>query len=306
MSTEPSLELRHLVARVTVGSECSFGRAADRLGYTQSAVSQQIAALERSVGLKLVERPGGRRPVELTEAGARLARHAESIVSSVQLASAEMASLAGGRSGSLRVGIYESIGVRLLPGIVRRLSEGSPGLELEAIEARNDGEQLERLAGGELDIAFTVVPLDDERFETLELRDDPFCLLVPSGSELGRRGVVELEELAALELVSFRSCRCERHVEEYLAERGVELSPFFRSDDNGVLQAVVAGGSGSALMPKLAIDESDERVTVIDLDDRLPSRRLALAWSRERGLAPAARHFIDAAAMTDLEPALAR
>ena len=125
-------------------------------------------------------------------------------------------------------------------------------------------------------------------------------------SELGRRGVVELEELASLELVSFRSCRCERYVEEYLAERGVELAPFFRSDDNGVLQAVVAGGSGSALMPRLAIDESDERITVIDLDGLLPSRRLALAWSHERGLSPAARHFIDAAVMTDLEPALAR
>jgi DNA-binding transcriptional LysR family regulator len=306
MSTAPSLELRYLVALVTVGSEHSFGRAADRLGYTQSAVSQQIAALERSVGLKLVTRPGGRRPVELTEAGERLARHAENIVSSVQLASAEMASLVDGRMGSLSVGIYQSIGVRLLPAIVRRLTETCPELELETIEAHDDAEQLERLASGDLDLAFTVVPLADERFETLELRDDPFCLLVPTDSELGRRGTIELEELGSLPLVSFRSCRCERHVEVFLADRGVELDPFFRSNDNGVLQAMVAAGSGVALLPRLAIDESDEHVTVIDLDGKVPSRVIALAWSRERGLAPAARHFIDAAVTADVAPALVR
>jgi DNA-binding transcriptional LysR family regulator len=306
MSTAPSLELRYLVALVTVGSEHSFGRAADRLGYTQSAVSQQIAALERSVGLKLVTRPGGRRPVELTEAGERLARHAENIVSSVQLASAEMASLVDGRMGSLSVGIYQSIGVRLLPAIVRRLTETCPELELETIEAHDDAEQLERLASGDLALAFTVVPLADERFETLELRDDPFCLLVPTDSELGRRGTIELEELGSLPLVSFRSCRCERHVEGFLADRGVELDPFFRSNDNGVLQAMVAAGSGVALLPRLAIDESDEHVTVIDLDGKVPARVIALAWSRERGLAPAARHFIDAAVTADVAPALVR
>lgn len=300
MSTSVSLELRNLVALVTVGSEGSFGRAADRLGYTQSAVSQQIAALERSVGLRLVERPGGRRPVELTDAGRRLARHAQNIVSRVQLASAEMASLADGRAGSLRVGIYQSIGVRMLPGIVRRLSETCPELEIETVESGDDSEQLERLAVGELDLSFTVVPLADERFETLELFSDPFCLVVPADSELARRGDVELEELDSLDLVSFRSCRCERVVEARLRERGIEIEPFFRSDDNGVLQAVVAGGSGNALLPRLAIDESDPRVTVIDLNGQLPARVLALAWSRERGLPPAARHFIDAAVMADL------
>jgi DNA-binding transcriptional LysR family regulator len=285
MSTAPSLELRYLVALVTVGHERSFVRAADRLGYTQSAVSQQIAALERSVGLKLVTRPGGRRPVELTDAGTRLARHAENIVSSVQLASAEMASLADGRTGSLSVGIYQSIGVRLLPGIVRRLTETCPEIELETVEANDDAEQLERLANGDLDLAFTVVPLADERFETLELREDPFCLLVPSDSDLGRRGEVELDELASLPLVSFRSCRCERHVEVFLSDRGVELDPFFRSNDNGVLQAMVAAGSGVALLPRLAIDESDEHVTAIDLDGKVPSRVIALACTAD--VAPA-------------------
>ena len=73
------LDLRHLVALKTIADEGSFGRAAEKLGYTQSAVSQQIAALERIVGLRLVERPGGPRPVSLTEAGEILLRHADAI-----------------------------------------------------------------------------------------------------------------------------------------------------------------------------------------------------------------------------------
>jgi DNA-binding transcriptional LysR family regulator len=302
MNHQPTLELRYLHALVAVASERSFGRAADQLGYTQSAVSQQIAALERSVGLRLIERPGGRRPVELTEAGTRLARHAENIVSSVQLASAEMASLADGRTGHLRVGMYQSIGVRLLPGIVRRLAETCPDLELETIEAGDDRELLDRVAAGELDLSFTVVPVTDERFETMELRSDPYCLVVPADSELGLRGEVELEELPSLDLVSFRSCRSERHVEAHLAGMGIELDPFFRSDDNGVLQALVAEGSGSALLPRLAIDESDPRVAVIDLDGQVPARVIALAWSRERGLPPVARRFVDAAVLTVVTP----
>jgi DNA-binding transcriptional LysR family regulator len=292
---QPTLELRYLTALVAVASERSFGRAADRLGYTQSAVSQQIAALERSVGLRLIERPGGRRPVELTEAGERLARHAESIVSSVHLASAEMASLADGRTGRLRVGMYQSIGVRLLPGIVRRLAETCPDLELETFESGDDRELLDGLAAGELDLSFTIVPVTDERVETLELRSDPYCLVVPADSELALRGEVELEELASLELVSFRSC-------PILAGLGIELDPFFRSDDNGVLQAMVAEGSGSALLPRLAIDESDPRVTVIDLDGQVPSRVIALGWIRDRGLPPAAKRFVDAAVLAVATP----
>src|SRR6476661_10494388 len=86
MSTDRLLgiELRHLVALQAIAEHGSFGRAAKALGYTQSAISQQMAALERAVGEKLIERPGGPRPVSLTEAGQLLLRHADSIVARLQ------------------------------------------------------------------------------------------------------------------------------------------------------------------------------------------------------------------------------
>src|SRR5205085_2208607 len=112
------LELRHLVALRAVAETGSFGRAAEQLGYTQSAVSQQIAALERAVGAQLVERPGGPRPISITEAGTVLLRHADGIVARLRAAQADLAALSAGDAGTLRVGTYQSVGSRVLPEVI--------------------------------------------------------------------------------------------------------------------------------------------------------------------------------------------
>src|SRR5436309_14785272 len=128
------VELRHLLALQAIAEHGSFGRAARALGYTQSAVSQQIAFLERAVGEKLVERPGGPRAVSLTEAGRLLLRHAEAIVARMKAARADMASLRAGEVGTLRVGTYQSVGARVLPAVMRRFRSERPGIELELHE----------------------------------------------------------------------------------------------------------------------------------------------------------------------------
>src|ERR671927_1816493 len=134
------LELRHLLALDAVSREGSFGRAAQRLGYTQSAVSQQIAALERIVGERLVERPGGPRPVSLTEAGRILLGHAESIVARLQAAQADLAALASGESGSLHVGTFQSVGAKILPEVMRRFRTAWPNVEIELSESHLDSD----------------------------------------------------------------------------------------------------------------------------------------------------------------------
>src|ERR687893_2419240 len=116
------VELRHFLALEAVAREGSFGRAATALGYTQSAVSQQIATLERIVGERLLERPGGPRPVSLTEAGTLLLRHAEAIVARLEAAQADLAALAQGHGGRLRVGTFQSVGARVLPEVMRRFA----------------------------------------------------------------------------------------------------------------------------------------------------------------------------------------
>src|SRR5207344_979298 len=114
------VQLRHLAALEAVVRTRSFGAAARELGYTQSAVSQQIAQLERIVGHRLFDRPGGPRRVEPTEAGLLLLRHADAIVARLDAARADMAALAEGDAGTLRVGVFQSVGANLLPALVRR------------------------------------------------------------------------------------------------------------------------------------------------------------------------------------------
>src|SRR3954466_4694910 len=109
------VELRHFAALEAVGRTRSFGAAARELGYTQSAVSQQIAHLERQIGQRLVDRPGGPRPVDLTDAGRLLLRHADAIVAQMDAAQADMAAFAEGAAGPLRVGIPQSVGAPLPP-----------------------------------------------------------------------------------------------------------------------------------------------------------------------------------------------
>src|SRR5918996_1889999 len=132
------VELRHLAALQAIAEEGSFGRAAIRLGYTQSAVSQQLATLERLVGERLVERPGGPRPIALTEAGRLLLRHAEAIVARLQAAQADLQALSAGAAGSLRVGTYQSVGKHLLPTVMRRFSAAWPLVELKLTEMSTD------------------------------------------------------------------------------------------------------------------------------------------------------------------------
>src|SRR5947209_16955704 len=116
------VEIRHLAALQAIAAEHSFGRAARRLGYPQSAISQQIATLERIVGEQLVERPGGPRQVALTEAGELLLRHADSIVARLQAAQADLQALRSGEAGMLRIGTFQSVGARVLPEIMLRFT----------------------------------------------------------------------------------------------------------------------------------------------------------------------------------------
>ena len=134
------VELRHLAALQAVASEGSFGRAAEALGYTQSAISQQIATLERVVGVRLIERPGGPRPVALTEAGRLLLRHAESIMSRLQAAQADMTALANGNSGALRIGTFQSVGAKVLPRVLSRFREEWPEVDVQLRESAYDEE----------------------------------------------------------------------------------------------------------------------------------------------------------------------
>jgi DNA-binding transcriptional LysR family regulator len=290
------VELRHLAALQAIASEGSFGRAATRLGYTQSAISQQIAALERIVGERLLERPGGPRPVSLTEAGRVLVGHADSIMSRLRAAEADLAALGDGTAGTLRVGTYQSAGARILPELMRRFGADWPDVDVHLSESDNDGDLLELVERGELDLTFTMLPLDEGPFEAVELLRDPYVLLVRADSPLvGKKRPPTLREIAEVPLIGMRKCRSATQIESFLRHPGIQPQIVFRSDDNGTTHGLVAAGVGVALVPRLTIDWNDTRLVALDLDPKLPPRLIAIAWHRDRYRSPAARAFVEAA-----------
>src|SRR5919202_3355959 len=176
------VELRHFLALEAVARTGAFGKAARALGYTQSAVSQQIAMLERLVGQKLVERPGGPKPVSLTEAGQLLLTHAEAIAARVAAAQADLTALGDGEAGTLRVGVFQSVGQRILPELMRRFLESWPQVKVTLTESANDESLLALVERGDLDLTFSDLPLTDGPFDSVELMRDPYVLVVAADS----------------------------------------------------------------------------------------------------------------------------
>ena len=290
------LDLRHLVALKAIADEGSFGRAAERLGYTQSAVSQQIAALERIVGLRLIERPGGPRPISLTEAGRILLRHAEAIDARLQAAKADMSALEAGDAGRLRVGTFQSVGAKILPQLLRRFSESHPLVEVVLRESSDESELLEMIERGDLDITFWTLPVAPGPYESVELLHDPYVLLVPAGSPLAAlKRTPTLKEIVLQPLIGFNKCSAMDHVESQLASTGRTPDIVFRSDNNGTVQGLVGAGVGVSVSPRLTVDEDDPSIEVIDLHGRIPPRVIGLVWHADRHRSAAAEAFVESA-----------
>ncbi len=287
------VEMRHFAALEAVARTGSFGRAARELGYTQSAVSQQIAQLERIVGQRLFHRPGGPRRVESTEAGLLLLRHADAIVAQLDAACADMAALSEGEAGTLRVGIYQSVGARLLPALVRRFRAQWPRVGIRVREESAAQDLLRLLEHGELDLTFAELPVREGPFEWAELLQDPYVLLVSARSELASlEAAPSLREVAKLPLIGRRSTD---EPERFLSGRVPELNVVFRTDDNGTLGALVAEDLGAAIEPHLVADPRDRAVKMLPFGSRIPPRTLVLVWHRDRYRSQAAHAFVELA-----------
>ena len=293
------VELRHLAALRAVATERSFVRAAEVLGYTQSAVSQQIATLERLLGERLFERPGGNRPVTLTPAGEILMSHAEAIVARFEAARADFEQLHERRGSQLHLGVFQSVGVRLLPALLAELAALSFQTTVEVTEMADDRALVRLVERGELDLTFAVLPVGDGPFETISVLQDPYVLLLPTHPRFAAwtTGPLALEDVMRLPLISCHRCRSAREVEEFLEMQELEPQIVFRSDDSGTLQGIVAAGVGAAFVPRLAVQPNDDRVVWAAVDPSPPPRTVALAWHADRRIAPEMAAFIDIAKM---------
>ncbi|MCC3768656.1 LysR family transcriptional regulator [Streptomyces sp. UNOC14_S4] len=247
-------DTRHLKTFHAVVTAGSYSAAARVLGYTQPAITQQIKALERAVGTPLFVRVGRR--MRLTEAGEALTRHAETILDSLTAAQQQMSSLTRLRAGRVRVCAFPSASATLVPEALAGLAAGHPAVRVELLEGEPP-DSIRRLVRGECDItlAFTYPGLHEhipDEVVEIPLMEDQLTVLMPTGHPLARRRAVKLADLAGERWIA--GClRCRTNFLHECAELGFAPDIAFTTDDNLVVQSLVAEGLGVAMMPGLVL-----------------------------------------------------
>jgi DNA-binding transcriptional LysR family regulator len=273
------LDVKRLRVLREVAAQKSFSVAAQKLGYTQSAVSQQIAALERESGATLIER--NPRGIRLTDAGEALVRHADVILARLVDAEAELEAIAGLRGGRLRLGSFPTAGATLMPKAIAEFSRRHPGVELTLAEADPD-ESLPRLRAGELDLVLvddsSIVIDQDEEVELEHVLDDPLYLALPADHPLASRRRLRFEDLSTEPWIQQTSaCACMRHTQMTCANAGFEPRVAYESDDFGVVQGLVGAGVGVALIPGLALVGERPDVVIRSIGAKPPHRKIFTA-----------------------------
>jgi DNA-binding transcriptional LysR family regulator len=262
------LDVRRLRVLAEVARHGSFTAAAEALSYTPSAVSQQIAALEREAGTVLVER--GARGVALTEPGRLLAAEAEQILGRLAAAELELQALAGLRAGLLRLGWFATAGATLMPRTIAEFQRRHPEVELDLFEGDPD-ECVPRLRARELELAliyqFELEPAVAADLERVHLLDDPLNVGLPADHRLARRRRVRLTDLAGERWIQgVRSGATAEVLPRACRLAGFEPAVAFRTDDRIAVEGLVAAGVGVALIPQLTLPTVRPDITVRPLE----------------------------------------
>lgn len=284
------LDVKRLRILREVSTRGSFSGAADELYLSQSAVSQQIATLEKEVGMRLLDRTRG--GPKLTDAGRVLVAHAEAAIARLDEAERELAAIAGLEGGELRLASFPSASATVLTEAVSVFHRGYPSVRLSVTDAEPE-QSLPRLRGGELDLAlafdYPSVPTAEERDleRTLVLTESMYIAL-PKRHPLAARKVVPLTELADSEwLCGSRPSSCGEAVVRACRNAGFEPRIGFESDDYHVMQGFIAAGLGVTLLPDLALPTLRSDLVVRATEPSAPERRVWAATRSEEARSPA-------------------
>jgi DNA-binding transcriptional LysR family regulator len=290
------LGLRELRAVLAVAELGSFRRAAAELGYTQSALSHQVAALEAALGWPLFHRPGGRAPVRLTPAGEAVCRRARRALSEVEAVAADAEQAARGEIVRVRVGVTQTTACEIMPAALRAFRDDYPGVEVILIESEDDEESRRALRRGSLDLAFSFNTEADEDVEAVPVIDDAWAILTRRDSEIATLNQPGFEILDGLDLVAWsRRWNAQVELEETWQRRGISPKIVYRTDDNLALQRLVAAGLGHACIGQLAASRAiDSALTWLSPNDPVTPRMFALCYARHRPVSATARSLIAA------------
>jgi len=278
------LDLRRLRVLKTVVEAGSISAAASELSYTPSAVSQQIAALERETGAVLFE-PAGR-GVRPTDAALLLCEHASRALATVQEAEEALVALRSGQFGRMRVGAFPTAGSALVPAALAAFQAGFPRVALDLVVAEPD-EALSRLRAGVIDVAVLVEGFGpgeepDDGLHRRHLLADPFKAVLPRGHAMAARRTIDIKALAKERWIAVSSCPgyCQQVVSNTCRQAGFDPCYGLEADEYPTAQGFVAAGLGVALVPLLALGAAvHPGVVVRRLSGEQPVRQV---WAATR------------------------
>lgn len=276
------LDLRLLETFREVATRGSFSAAAQALSFTQPAVSQHVARLEKQVGTRLFDRDA--RGVRPTSAGAALLRHAEALLDAARRAEADVRAQAGLHVPEVRIGAFPTAAAGLVPMALRDLRAAQPGVQprLRILEPE---QALEELVVDRLDIALLIsselTPAElPAGVEAEHLMEDPMLIGLPSSHPLARRPSIELDELRSEQWLLTEiggTCEDSNIVRRACADAGFEPDVHFESEDYPALLGLTASGMGVTLIPSLASGAIPRDVVIRPVAGNPPVRQILAA-----------------------------
>ncbi|MBW8367328.1 MAG: LysR family transcriptional regulator [Arenimonas sp.] len=293
-------DLRYLVA---LAEALHFGKAAEACHVSQPTLSTQIKKLEDELGIALVERAP--RHVMLTPAGRDIATRARRVLAEVDQMRETARRTSDPEAGTVRLGLFPTLGPYLLPHVVPRIRARFPRLELLLVEEKTEA-VLHMLREGRLDAAVLAMPLHEDWLETEFLFEEPFLLAVPEGHPLAGQRNLTLANLGNQHLLLLEEGHCLRdQALEVCHLAGAGEKEGFRATSLETLRQMVAAGVGVTLLPMLAVKppvSPSENIRLLTFKQPAPTRRLAMVWRKTSAMS-AFLHEL-AGVLRDLPPGL--
>ncbi|MFC9994080.1 LysR family transcriptional regulator [Nocardia sp. NPDC127526] len=280
-----------------VAKHGSFNQAAAALRLTPSAVSQHVAALERSLGARVVAR--STRGVTLTRAGQIMVATAESVAAELEHAQQQVDQLSTGRT-QLTIATFTSGGRRLVPGALARLTAAHPDTVLHIREGEPEA-TLPLVRQGVVDLAIAyhfdgplpVGPATNSRLHWTSLLEDPLHVVIPEGHGLAGRRSLDLAELATEPWV-LGCLQTEAYLHRYATRAGFEPEVRATTTDYFFARSLVAAGMGISLIPSIALTPKVPGLHTVPITPPTPTRHIGIATLTRRPNRPQVTTFIQA------------
>jgi LysR family transcriptional regulator, hydrogen peroxide-inducible genes activator len=280
------MNLRDLKYLVALAEHRHFGRAAEASFVSQPTLSTQIKKLEDELGVALVERTP--RKVLLTDVGREIAQRARDVLNEVDQIRSIARRTLDPESGTVRVGIFPTLGPYLLPHVIPQIRERFPRLELLLVEEKTEI-ILRQLREGRLDAGVLALPVHDDQLHVEFLFEEPFVLAVPENHALARRKGLKLDDLSDQSLLLLEDGHCLRdQALEVCQLAGASEKTGFRATSLETLRQMVAANVGITLLPTLAVQPpiaQSGNVHLIPFRSDAPSRRIAMMWRKSSAMA---------------------